>query len=87
MPTRVATAAEDAIRGNPANRMPEPPEHIVMIACRDTQDRWRLNEGTGQIRNGENDCWSLEGPARPGTKIVGTPCRPKVANQRFDVQM
>lgn len=69
------------------NRAPDPPEHIMMIACRDTQDRWRFNEGTGQVRNGENYCWSLDGPARPGTKIVGAPCRPNLATQRFDVQM
>ncbi|WP_439575315.1 ricin-type beta-trefoil lectin domain protein [Phreatobacter sp.] len=68
------------------NRMPEPPEEVMMISCRDTQDRWRFNEGTGQIRNGDNYCWTVDRAPRPGAKIVGTPCRPNAANQRFDVQ-
>jgi hypothetical protein len=69
------------------NRAPEPPEHVMMISCRDTQDRWRFNESTGQIRNGDNYCWTVDRAPRPGAKIVGTPCRPNVANQRFDIQM
>lgn len=69
------------------NRLPEPPEDLMVIACRDARDRWRYDERTGQIRNNDNYCWTVGGSARVGAGIVGAPCRPGAVNQRFDVQM
>lgn len=69
------------------NRLPSPPENVMIIPCRDSTDRWRYDERSRQIRNGDNYCWTVEGRAfRAGAKIIGEPCRPNAPEQQFERQ-
>lgn len=80
-PVRLSAHTDSCATVNRAQPQPQP---LTTTACRNAPDRWRYDEKSGQVQNGEGLCWSVKRPVAPGARILGAPCRPKDLAQKFD---